>query len=60
MHGHRHRYHGFRRGHRRLPSREEWIRRLEEYQRDLEQEVADIADVLRHLREDRPAETGTV
>lgn len=60
MHGHRHRHRGFGRGHRRFPSREEWIQRLEEYQRDLEQEVADVADVLRHLRGDRPAETATV
>jgi hypothetical protein len=33
---------------------------LEEYQRDLEQEIADVADVIRHLRSDQPAETGTV
>jgi len=57
MHGHWHRRRGFGRGHRRFPNREEWIRRLEEYQRDLEQEVADIADVLRHLKSDTPPET---
>jgi hypothetical protein len=60
---HRHRHHrgrpGFR-GHRRFPSREEWLRKLEEYQRDLEQEIADVADVIRHLKGDEPAETGTV
>jgi len=33
---------------------------LEEYQRDLEQEIADVADVIRHLQGDQPAETGTV
>jgi hypothetical protein len=33
---------------------------LEEHQRDLEQEIADVADVIRHLRNDQPAETGTV
>ena len=61
MHGHRHfrGRHGFR-GHRRFPSREEWLRKLEEYQRDLEQEIADVADVIRHLKADEPQETGTV
>jgi hypothetical protein len=52
-----HQRHGFRRGlhgHRRL-SREEWLRRLEEYQRDLEQEVADVADLIRRLKDDKPA-----
>jgi hypothetical protein len=33
---------------------------LEEYQRDLEQEIADVADVIRHLRSDQPADTATV
>ncbi len=61
MHRHRH----FRggpgfRGHRRFPSREDWLRRLEEYQRDLEQEIADVADVIRHLKSGQPTETGTV
>jgi hypothetical protein len=46
MCGHRH----HRRGRRRFPNREEWIRRLEERQRDLEQEVADLADVIKHLK----------
>ena len=46
-------------GERRFPSREEWLRALEEYQRDLEQEVADFADVIRRLRE-TPSETATV
>jgi hypothetical protein len=61
MHRHRH----FRgrpgfRGHGRFPSREEWLSRLEEYQRDLEQEIADVADVIRHLKSDSPGETSTV
>jgi hypothetical protein len=63
MHG-RHRYHrgggcgpGFRR---RFGDREEWLRRLEEYQKDLEQEVADVADLIRRLKEDAPSETATV
>ena len=40
-------------------SREEWVRRLEEYQRDLEQEIADVADLLRRLKDERPAEPAT-
>ena len=61
MHGHRHSRgrHGFR-GHKRFPSREEWLRKLEEHQRDLEQEIADVADVIRHLKGDTPEATGTV
>ena len=51
---------GFGRRGRRFPNREEWVQRLEERQRDLEQEIADIADVIRHLKGDQPAETGTV
>jgi len=33
---------------------------LEEYQRDLEQEIADVADVIRHLQGEQPADTATV
>jgi hypothetical protein len=33
-----------------FPSREELIERLESYHRDLEQELANIDDVLSHLR----------
>jgi hypothetical protein len=33
-----------------FPSRDELIERLESFQRDLEQELANIDDVLRHLR----------
>ena len=40
-------------------SREEWLRRLEEYQRDLEQETADVAELIRRLKEERPAEPTT-
>jgi hypothetical protein len=39
-----------------FPSRHELIERLENHQRDLEQQLADIADVLTHLR-DREAAT---
>ena len=42
------------RGFRRFGNREEWLRRLEEYQKDLEQEVADVADLIRRLREEQP------
>ena len=54
---HRHRQHGwggrgprmfFRGG---FPSRTEMIERLENFQRDLEQQLADVADVLAHLRD---------
>ena len=47
----RHHRHG--RAWRRL-SREEWVARLEEYQRDLEEEIADVADMLRRLKEETP------
>jgi hypothetical protein len=33
-----------------FPNRLELLARLESYQRDLEQELADIDDVIRHLR----------
>jgi hypothetical protein len=48
---------GFR-GHR-YPNREDWLKALEEYQKDLEQEVADVADLVRRLKE-QPTETATV
>ena len=63
MHRRQHRHYGrgcgpgF--GPRRYPNREEWLRALEEYQKDLEQEVADIADLIRRLREERTEEQGT-
>jgi hypothetical protein len=56
MCGRRHHRHG----HRRFPNPEEWLRRLEEYQRDLEQEAADVAELIRRLREGQPQQTGTV
>jgi hypothetical protein len=36
-----------------FPNRQELLERLENYQRDLEQQLADVADVISHLR-DRP------
>ena len=57
MHPHHHHRHGwggarmlFRGG---FPNRQELLERLESYQRDLEQQLADVADVIAHLR-DRP------
>jgi hypothetical protein len=61
LHRH-HRRHGgcgFGRG-RRFPSSEELLKALEEHQRDLEQEVADVADLIRRLREEKAQETATV
>ena len=40
----------------RYPNREQLLEALEEHQRDLEQEVADVADLIRRLREERQAE----
>ena len=34
-----------------FPNRQDLLERLESYQRDLEQELADIADVIAHLRD---------
>jgi len=41
---------------RRLGDRGKWLARLEEYQRDLEQELADVADLVRRLKEEAPPE----
>lgn len=61
MHGRR--FHGRGRGchprGRRFPDAETLLRRLEEYQRDLEQETADVADLIRRLKEEKP-ETASV
>jgi hypothetical protein len=50
---HHHHRHGRGRIHVRgpFPNRQELLARLESYQRDLEQELADIADVIAHLRD---------
>ena len=42
---------------RRAPSREELLKALEERQKDLEQEIADIHDVLRRLRDEAATPT---
>lgn len=59
MCGHRHHHGGLGRRGRRFPNREEWIRRLEERQRDLEQEIADLADVIKHLKSGETPEGST-
>jgi len=48
-HGHRH-GRGFGRRFGRF-NRENFLPRLEEYQKDLEQELADVADLIRRLKE---------
>ena len=40
----------------RAPKREEFLRALEERQKDLEQEIADIHDLLRRLRDETASE----
>ncbi len=48
--------HRSRRSTRRAPNREEFLSALEERQKDLEQEIADIHDLLRRLRDETAAE----
>jgi hypothetical protein len=64
MHGHDRPPCGRRGGHAVPRNREEWLARLEEHQRDLEQRTADVADLIRRLRTDPPEDmdvaTGTV
>jgi hypothetical protein len=60
MHHNRYRHRGWgRQFRRRFPNAEELLTMLEEHQRDLEQEVADVADLIRRLKEsgdrERPA-----
>jgi hypothetical protein len=58
-HGHhRMRGRGFRL--RRYPTPEEWLERLEEYQKDLEQETANVAELIRRLREGQKPEAVSV
>jgi hypothetical protein len=45
--------------HRPFPNRQELLTRLESYQRDLEQELADIADLIAHLRDKNDAQEQT-
>ena len=62
-HGHHH-HRGGRRGpgfgpRGRFPNREEWLAHLEEHQKDLEQRIADVADIISRLRQE-PVDTTTV
>ena len=60
MHGHHHRQ-GFRRPPfgRRWYSRDNVLERLENYQRDLEQELADVSDLITRLRAgEQPGQAG--
>ena len=53
---HGHHRHGRLHFRRPFPNRQELLQRLESYQRDLEQELADIDDLLRHLRDETDAQ----
>jgi predicted nucleic acid-binding Zn-ribbon protein len=57
MHGrHGHRMHVHRlRPDRRMPNRQELLQALEERQKDLEQEIADIHDLIGRLRDEEDA-----
>jgi hypothetical protein len=60
MHHRRHRHRGFRRPHglgRGWYDREKVLERLEDYQRDLEQELADVSDLIKRLKESGAGET---
>jgi|AmaraimetFIIA100_FD_contig_41_1054522_length_376_multi_2_in_0_out_0_2 hypothetical protein len=59
MCGHQHGRHAWRRFGR-VPSADDLLKLLEERQRDLEQEVADVADLIRRLREQGTTQTATV
>lgn len=45
---------------RRVPNREDMLSRLEERQRDIEEELADIADLVRRLKDEPTPASGTV
>ena len=63
MHGHHHHRRGFRRPPfgRRWYSSENVLERLESYQRDLEQELADVVELIKRLRaEEAPPQPQTV
>jgi hypothetical protein len=56
-----HRHHHHERGQGRIhfrgpfPNRQDLLERLENYRRDLEQELADVSDVIEHLRDKEAA-----
>ncbi len=53
---------GYRSLRRHYPNRDELLEKLEEHQKDLEQETADVADLIRRLRDEsrEAAETAGV
>jgi cell division septum initiation protein DivIVA len=57
MHGRHHRPRGPRLG-ARFYERERVLERLEEYRRDLEQELADVSDLLQRLKDAEPDTPG--
>ncbi len=61
MCGHHHGRHGAYRAflRQRFPASDDLLQMLEEHQRDLEQEVADVADLIRRLREGNRPEPAT-
>jgi hypothetical protein len=62
MHHRRHRRRGFGRHHgigRGWYDRERVLERLEDYQRDLEQELADVSDLIKRLKESGAGTTET-
>jgi len=61
-HGHHgHHGHGRLRFRRPFPNRQELLERLERYQRDLEQELADVSDLIQRLQSgERSQQTATV
>src|SRR5205809_8047240 len=48
-----------RRGHRRFGNRDQWLATPEEHQRDLQQELADVADITRRPKADAPPQTAS-
>jgi hypothetical protein len=52
MHHHGHHGRGRLAFRRPFPNRQELLERLESYHRDLEQELADVDDLIRHLRDE--------
>jgi hypothetical protein len=58
MHGRRHRGHRWGRLGSRWYERENVLERLEEYRRDLEQELADVTELIQRLKAGEPAPGG--
>jgi hypothetical protein len=58
MHHHRSHRKGFGGFRRRFPNAEELLRLLEEHQRDLEEEAADVAELIRRLMHTQASPAG--